>query len=176
MNPAGLRLEEKKSRLKAEEKVESNKAVNLLEGDRVKMDGHDGLGDIIKIKGKEAEVQFGQLKSFVKLVRLTKVSGPIKKKEQKASSSYNRLGSLMDFTHELSIIGMRGEEALPKLDSFIDNAIMPGVNDVRIVHGKGHGILRDLVRKHLSDHPHITSIKDEHADRGGSGISLISFS
>ncbi len=168
-------LEDQKSKLDVEKKTEKRSAAIVKAGDQVKMDGHDGVGEIIKIKGKEAEVQFGQLKSFVKLDRLMKVSGPKKEKEQKSRSTYNRLGSMMNFSHELSIIGMRGEEALPALDSFIDKAIMLGVNEVRIVHGKGHGILRDLVRKQLSDHPHISEIKDEHVERGGSGISVVSF-
>ena len=81
----------------------------------------------------------------------------------------------MTFSHELVIRGMRAEEALPTLDTFVDEAILLGVDQVKVIHGKGHGILRDLLRNHLWGHPHIAKIEDDHADRGGSGISIVTF-
>lgn len=169
-------LEQKSSSIQADDSPKRKSAVKISEGDQVKVSGQEGVGEVVRLKGKEAEVQFGLLKSFVKLDRLEKVGGPRKKQQEaKRGKGINRLDTMASFSHELSIIGMRGEEALPKLDSFIDNAIMLGVNEVRIIHGKGHGILRDLVRGQLKDHPHVMDVQDDHADRGGSGISIVSF-
>ncbi len=168
-------LVQKAASLTNKEEVK-RKSVKISVGDQVRVSGQEGVGEILKLKGKEAEIQFGQLKSFVKVDRLEKVGGPVKKEQQATrGKGMNRLDTMATFSHELSIIGMRGEEALPKLDSFIDNAIVLGVNEVRIIHGKGHGILRDLVRSQLKTHPNIVDIKDDHADRGGSGISIVTF-
>lgn len=170
---ARQRLEEQSAQLKVPDKVIKKKKAGMDVGDQVRMTGHDGVGEIVRIKDKEAEVQFGLLKSFVKLDRLEKVSGPRTEQPTKRSTGYNRLNSLLDFSHELTIRGMRAEEALPALDTFVDQAILLGVNEVRVLHGKGHGILRDLVRTHFRGHPHVMKIEDGHADRGGSGISIV---
>lgn len=172
---ARAQLSQREKQMNQPQVLPKKKSDAFAAGDQVRMDDQEGVGEIIRIKGSEAEVQFGLMKSFVKVNRLTKVSATKKANQKKRSGGYNRLQSVMDFSHELTLIGMRAEEALPKLDSFVDQAIMTGANEVRIVHGKGHGILRDLVRNHLSHHPHIVSISDDHVDRGGSGISILRF-
>ena len=144
-------------------------------GDFVKMDNQTGSGEIIRIKGKNAEIKFGSMKSFVGLDRLHKVNVVKKEVQIQSTSGYSRIQSALAFNHELILLGLRAEEALPKLDSFVDQAIMNGINEARIVHGKGYGILRDLVRNHLTGHPNILSISDDHVDQGGAGISILRF-
>ena len=154
--------------------VEKNtlEKAKLKVGDLVHLDAADELGEVLSIKKNEAEVRFGQLKSFVKLSRLTKSS---LKKEQSISRSSTmsseRLGS---FSSELDIRGKRAEEVLPLVDKFVDKAIMMGISELRILHGKGHGILRDVVRNHLMSENQVESMKDEHVERGGAGITLVS--
>ena len=80
---------------------------------------------------------------------------------------------MASFNHELSIRGMRADEAIGKVEVFIDEALLLGVDEVKIIHGKGHGVLREIVRNCTKDHPNIASVSDEHADRGGDGISII---
>jgi DNA mismatch repair protein MutS2 len=172
---ARKRLENESAKLKVEERTIKKKKAGISVGDQVRMNGHEGVGEIIRLKDKEAEVQFGLMKSFVKLDRLEKVSGPRKEQATSRSKGYNRLDKMMTFKHELVIRGMRAEEALPTLDTFVDEAILLGMDQVKVIHGKGHGILRDLLRNHLSRHPHIAKIEDDHADRGGSGISIVTF-
>ncbi|MGD6027665.1 Smr/MutS family protein, partial [Xanthomonas citri pv. citri] len=65
------------------------------------------------------------------------------------------------------------EEALGLVDQFMDNAIMLGYDELRIVHGKGDGILRTLVRNHLRGYSQVAAMNDEHADRGGAGVTLV---
>ncbi|MCP4460666.1 MAG: endonuclease MutS2 [Cytophagales bacterium] len=168
-------LEDLKKSLDNFPKKKDTRPSNIDVGDFVKIDGQDGVGEILDIKKSEAQVQFGLLKSFVKVDRLRKVKGQRKEVLRSASQGVNLFQKRSDFTHELVIRGMRAEEALPRIDSFVDESIMLGVNQVKVVHGKGHGILRDLLRNHLSDHPSIGKVEDEHADRGGSGISVVTF-
>ena len=80
---------------------------------------------------------------------------------------------MASFNYELSLQGMRAEEVIEKVESYIDEAILLGVDEVKIIHGKGHGVLREIVRNYTKDHPGIESVSDEHADRGGDGISVI---
>ncbi len=147
--------------------------VNFEIGDHVKLDGHDEVGEIIDIRKQEGQVQFGLMKSFVKLDRLEKIRGYQKEYKKGPTKGVSVLQKLTNFSHELTIRGMRAEEALPRIDSFFDEAIMLGIRQVKVVHGKGHGILRDLLRNHLGDHPNVSTIEDDHADRGGSGISIV---
>ena len=157
------------------EKQPKKKESGLVVGDFVRLDNQESVGEIVGIMKKEAQVQFGALKSFVKLDRLERVRGYKKESPKMSSRGVNILQRSTDFTHELDIRGERAEVALPTIDSFVDDAIVLGVREVRVIHGKGHGILRELLRNHLSDHPTIASIADEHADRGGSGISILTF-
>ena len=68
---------------------------------------------------------------------------------------------------------MRTEEALVKVQNFIDDAILASAQRVRILHGKGNGILRIMIRNYLKTIPNVNSIKDEHIQLGGAGITVV---
>ena len=68
---------------------------------------------------------------------------------------------------------MRGDEALLAVQRFIDDAILVGSSNVRILHGKGNGILRQLIRQYLSGIPNVISYRDEHVQFGGAGITVV---
>ena len=78
-----------------------------------------------------------------------------------------------NFHHEIDVRGMRSDEALMKTQHFIDDAILMGMNRVRILHGKGDGILRTLIRQYLEAIPNVISCKDEHVQFGGAGITVV---
>ena len=77
------------------------------------------------------------------------------------------------FKQELDIRGLRADEALLQVQYFIDDAIIVGASQLRILHGKGNGILRQLVRQYLSCVPNIRSYRDEHVQFGGAGITVV---
>jgi DNA mismatch repair protein MutS2 len=79
------------------------------------------------------------------------------------------------FNGEIDIRGMRADEALVSVDEYIDEALLLGTDQVRILHGKGHGILRDVIRNHLKGHSSIAKTVDEQIEFGGSGITLVTF-
>ena len=78
-----------------------------------------------------------------------------------------------NFKQDLDVRGMRGDEALQAVQYFIDDAILVGMPRVRILHGKGNGILRQLIRQYLSAEPNVTHVRDEHVQFGGAGITVV---
>lgn len=165
-------LESKKGNLRSSE----DKTVRSYKlGDVVRVTGQETTGTIQKLKGKQAEVLFGSIKSIIHTDKLEKAdASPQKSYQKKVKKMGIDLSKKMaNFSHELSIRGLRADEAMHQVESFIDEAVLVGVDEIRIVHGKGHGVLRDIVRHVSKDHPSISSVEDEHADRGGSGISVI---
>ena len=79
----------------------------------------------------------------------------------------------LNFRQDLDVRGMRGDEALNAVTYFIDDAILVGMSRVRILHGKGNGILRQLIRQYLSTVPNVTHFADEHVQFGGAGITVV---
>ena len=79
-----------------------------------------------------------------------------------------------NFHQDLNVCGMRGNEALSAVQYFIDDAILVGMSRVRILHGKGNGILRQLIREYLSGIPNVTHYADEQVQFGGAGITVVS--
>jgi DNA mismatch repair protein MutS2 len=148
---------------------------SLQEGDRVRIVGQNGSGVIQVIKGKNAVVQFGDLKSVVSVTKLEKISGRKEEetKEHARSTGLNVNEKRMNFSSTLDIRGRRVEEVAPLLDQFMDTALLLGVGEVKILHGKGEGILRKVVREQLKRYKEVASIQDEHVDRGGDGITVV---
>ncbi|WP_143960384.1 endonuclease MutS2 [Litoribacter populi] len=145
-------------------------------GDHVRLKDNGAVAEVISIKNKDVEISIGELKSNVKLSRLEKISNTEVKKEKKAISkrmSYDTSAAMREFNVNLDLRGKRGEEILPLVERFIDEGFMLGMKDLRIVHGKGDGILRDITRNLLRHMESVSSFEDEHADRGGAGVTLV---
>ncbi len=145
-------------------------------GDWVRLKDNGAIGEVLQLKSKEVEISIGELKSNVKLTRLERISQGEVKKEKKAMSvrgNFNTNEKMMDFSMNLDLRGKRGEEILSLIQTFIDEGYMLGIKDLRIVHGKGNGILRDLTRNFLKDMSQVRHMEDEHADRGGAGVTLV---
>ena len=166
---------DKVAREKTREKTQLKVEEVLTKGDKVLLDEDNTVGEVISLKGKQAEVLFGGLKSFVKLERLTKVSNrQAKKKASTYKGGIDLSQRKMSFKSEVDIRGKRAEEVLPLLDKVLDDALLLGIDRLRILHGKGHGVLKELVRSRLKEDANVSSFEDEHADQGGSGVTLVS--
>jgi DNA mismatch repair protein MutS2 len=81
----------------------------------------------------------------------------------------------LNFKDSVDVRGMRAVEALEVVQDLIDDALMVGVGGVTILHGKGTGALQQEIRRYLRSIPEVESAKDEHADRGGAGITVVRF-
>ena len=79
----------------------------------------------------------------------------------------------LNFKQEIDVRGMRGDEALQAVTYFIDDAIQVGAERVRILHGTGTGILRQLIRDYLHSVPGVGHYHDEHVQFGGAGITVV---
>ncbi|GAA0878330.1 endonuclease MutS2 [Algoriphagus jejuensis] len=175
------KLEDFKQEVKPEKTVIKDPEIRVIggaieSGDWVRLRDNGAVAQVVAIKNKDVEVTIGDLKSNVKLSRLEKISKTEVKKEFKATerrSNYNTNEKMMDFSPNLDIRGKRGEEILGLIQTFIDEGYMLGVKDLRIVHGKGDGILRDISRNLLRHMPQVGRAEDEHADRGGAGVTLV---
>ncbi|MDX9882555.1 MAG: Smr/MutS family protein [Prolixibacteraceae bacterium] len=148
-------------------------------GDAVRIIGQSGVGEIIELGEKKVVVAFGQLRTTVERTRLERISNNEAKRELKR---YNQtLGNItknlsekrLSFKTEIDIRGQRAEEAIPAIQSFIDSAVMLNFHELRILHGKGNGILKEVVRAYLKSDPVVRSFRDEHVDFGGSGITVV---
>ena len=148
-------------------------------GDFVRIKGQSSIGEVAEIQGKNAIVIFGMLKSSVKLDLLEKVSkNQIKKIQPKTTFISEQTADDMrerklNFKQEIDVRGMRGDEALQAVTYFIDDAILVGVTRVRILHGTGTGILRQLIRQYLKTVPGVVHFQDEHVQFGGAGITVV---
>jgi DNA mismatch repair protein MutS2 len=78
-----------------------------------------------------------------------------------------------NFHQDIDVRGMRGDEVIDTVMHFIDDAILIGLSRVRILHGTGSGILRQLIRQYLHTVPNVKSAKDEHVQFGGAGITVV---
>lgn len=151
----------------------------IIEGDMVKLEGQPHPGEVMEIKGKEALVAFGQLVTKVKVTRLEKLSRNEYKREVRQLSSVSAglaeriREKKLNFKPDIDIRGMRTDEAIENVMVHMDEAVMCGINRVRILHGKGNGILRQMVREFLGTLPFISHMADEHVQFGGAGITVV---
>ena len=147
-------------------------------GSYVRIKGQPTIGEILSIRGKDAEIAIGELKTNVKLNRLEKMSKKEFKEATKEVIRPKMAGidlneKMINFSFNLDLRGKRGEEALGAVDNLMNDAIMLGYPELRIIHGKGDGILRTLIRQHLRSYKQVASTGDEHADRGGQGVTIV---
>lgn len=169
----GLKDLEAKVKAEAKEKAPV-KDESLKEGDKVRIRGQEVTGTLISIKGANAVVQFGDIRSHVKLaqlVRSDRADPTVVTKARSMGLDIYKKQALFEST--LDVRGKRVEEVIPALTQFLDDAILLGQGEVRILHGKGEGVLRKVVRDQLKRTPGVSSFADEHVDRGGDGITVV---
>jgi len=150
----GRRLlnEAHKQKLQAKSKTTPKAPQNLSIGDRIKYRSHQG--ELLSIKNKEATIVVDGLKMRVPLADLKLSVKPIKlpkPKPPKATSSVEKSGASIS----IKLLGMYGDEAIDRLDKFISDAMLNGLNEVEVIHGTGGGVLARLVTEYLKEHPKI---------------------
>ena len=149
-------------------------------GSKVRIEGQEMPGVVQLIKGKKAQVAFGQMIMMVELSRLKAVSSAEFKRATRSDAprtvvSVDIRERKLNFRDNIDVRGMRTVEALAMVEDLIDDALMVGVSGVTILHGKGTGALKEEIRKYLRTVRDVDTIKDDHADRGGAGITVVTF-
>ncbi|MCK5823065.1 MAG: Smr/MutS family protein [Bacteroidales bacterium] len=165
----------------SELKIESkDEPINI--GDNVKLIGqNDVVGEVIEFNQNNYMVAFGNMITQVEKKKLERIGKNefkrINKQKGFTTSNYNEEYNKRKFNFKLGldVRGKRVDEAIPTVMQYIDEAIMLNVKEVKILHGKGNGILRQLIREYLHTVDLIKSYKDEHIEFGGAGITVVCF-
>ena len=164
---------------KPEEKIAEPEKTEWKIGDKVRLAGQGIKGDLVDFNEKNAVVAFGQLISTVSLSSVEKVSKTEAGKEEKKKGRSGLAMTLdysekrMNFKPDIDLRGVRAEEALTLMQTHIDDAIMFGISQLRILHGKGYGILKEVIRNYLRTEPAVRSFHDEDVRFGGAGITVV---
>ena len=153
----------------------------IREGDVVRIKGLTSIGKVESIDGKQATVIFGGMRTKMQLNRLEHADSASIQDSQKQFQAYNYSRETREtidkhrnqFRQELDVRGLRTDEAINQVQYFIDDAILVGAGQVKILHGKGNGILRTMIRQYLNSIPNVQSFRDEHVQFGGAGITIV---
>lgn len=167
-----LNVELKKNTVKTEQPKPAANAEEIQKGDWVKLTDSDTTGQVIEINKDNVVIAIGDLRTVAKRKRVQKVSSSSVPKEVRRRSA-SSVGDYSSFSPEIDVRGMRGEEALYAIERMLDRALMMSFNNIKILHGKGDGILRKLIRDYLKKYDQVDRMEDEHADRGGDGITYV---
>jgi len=159
------------------------KKAEFKAGDKIKLKLGGNVGEIIDIDKQKVVLALGNLVTTVTVDKIEHMGSNEAKKQEKENrmipkaDSLKRTNQLMDkklnFKPDIDVRGQRAEEALSNIQSFIDEAIMVGAPVLRILHGKGYGILKELIRNYLKSEPIVKSFRDEHIQLGGAGITVV---
>ncbi|MGD9992408.1 MAG: endonuclease MutS2 [Salinivirgaceae bacterium] len=178
--------ENKVKKPKTEQKTEQPEKKKLVRekpftiGMPVRIKGQTSVGEIMELGDKNAVVAFGNLLTTVAIAKLEALEQQEKKNmmrqpggSAKFKQAYELNQRKMAFKPGLDVRGKRADEAIQTVQDFIDEAIMVGAHEVKILHGKGNGILRQLIREYLFTVDLVRKVEDEHVEFGGAGITVV---
>ncbi|MEA1971929.1 MAG: Smr/MutS family protein, partial [Candidatus Cloacimonadota bacterium] len=168
----------KNQHFKKKENILTNSKKKLIEnpkiGDSVWVEDLDSEGNIVEISNNQIKID---LDGFYFTTNKSKVF-QTKAKKQKQIISSKKVVSSSDkrASTEIKLLGFTFDEARLKLDDFIDDAFLAGLNKIRIVHGKGTGALRRKIRIYLKSNKRIKEFYSPAPEAGGDGVTVVSFS
>ena len=152
----------------------------LKPGDWVTIKESDIVGELISIDGEDALVNVNNVRLHTSLVKLERsaarpktTAGHFKGSREGIMHDINKKAA--NFSLSIDLRGQRAEEAMSVLKKYIDDAILLNIKEVSILHGKGYGILRDIIREYLQSVEEALHFGDAPLDMGGSGITKVSF-
>ncbi|MCB9342450.1 MAG: Smr/MutS family protein [Saprospiraceae bacterium] len=149
----------------------SASAKPLEAGDFVRLRAGGATGRIERIKGQKADIQMGGITVTAPLRELLPAVEPSSNSHR---STQTNLYKVADFDAKIDIRGMSKDEALMTLEKFVDNALMTSAVSLRVLHGKGDGILRRVVKQKLKEYGgNISNIYHPEQDDGGDGVTII---
>lgn len=169
------RGEETKTRLRPKQEPREAPRQTLTKGTQVRLTNLGQKGTVIDDpKDGHVNVQVGAIKMKVKLTDLEYLGEPPQTKA-KTTQSKTQLQKGLNASREIHLRQKRAEDAIEELDRFLDESVLAGLPWVRIVHGKGEGILRKITRELLQRHPHVKRFRDADPEQGGQGATIAEF-
>ena len=181
---ADAKAQQEQMELQAEqERLEAFRSAPLKAGEKVRVKTNGMVGEVVKVSAKAIVVTIGNISSKMPLDKVERITSNEFKnavKEVARPVSSIRVDSSLNerklnFSTELDVRGERLNDAIEKVTHYIDDAVMLNVSSVRIIHGKGTGVLRDELQKLIRTMPGVASAKDEHIQFGGSGVTVVTF-
>ncbi len=176
-------LQEMREQQAEQERMEAFRSAPLKVGEKVRIKENGMVGEVTKVSGKAVVVIIGNISTKLphdKVERITSNEFKSAVKEtarpapsMKVDSSINE--RKLNFSTEMDVRGERLNDAIEKVTRYVDDAVMVGVSSVRIIHGKGTGVLRDELQKLLRTMPGVASVRDEHIQFGGTGVTIVTF-
>jgi DNA mismatch repair protein MutS2 len=148
----------------------------LKVGERVRIEGLRSTGILTDVKEplKRVEVLTDKAKVKAPLSQIVQVTDENEKKRTEISKDQPLLkGTVDEPSSQLNVIGLTVEDALPKVDKFIDQALLHGLEKVQIIHGVGSGRLRDAIGRYLSGHRAVKSLSSGETMKGGRGVTFV---
>ncbi|MEZ4884442.1 MAG: endonuclease MutS2 [Chitinophagales bacterium] len=145
----------------------------IVVGSYVRLRDGKEIGEVTELRKNAAIVQFDLLKTHVKRKQLIVVEPVETKEEKKAVSYYSSPQAKSEFDTNIDVRGMRREEALSVVESLIDQALVYSVDELKIIHGIGDGILRKAIRRMLKTYKQVLEVRDEEPQYGGQGVSIV---
>ena len=149
-------------------------------GEKVKVKSNVLVGEVTRVNGKTVTISVGNISSTMKADGLERISSnEFRELSRKAFAPAQQKVDIsitnrkLNFSPEIDLRGQRLADALDIVTHFIDDAIMLGVGEVRIIHGKGTGVLHEEIQKYLRTIPGIARVSDEDVRIGGSGVTIV---
>ena len=157
------------------------KADPLKVGEKVRIKDNGMVGEVSKVSSKSVTIIVGNISSTMAPDRLERISSnEFKEASNKIAKPRIQVvasaitARKLQFKPELDVRGERLSDAIDIVTHFIDDAIMLDMGEVRIIHGKGTGVLREEIQKYLRTVPGV-SAKDEDIRHGGTGVTIVNF-
>jgi DNA mismatch repair protein MutS2 len=146
-------------------------------GSKVKIKGQDAIGEVTDIGEKNAVISYGNMYTSISIDRLEKVSETEYKQQNRSANTlhFNYNEKVMNFKPYIDVRGDRVEEAIRKITDLADEAIMLDFKELKILHGRGNGILRQHIRDYLRTIPQVEACYNEDIRFGGDGITIVKF-
>lgn len=151
----------------------------LAKGDKVRILGQDAVGEVMEINPKNAVVAFGSMITTIEVKKLERISTADYRTANKLVTrpqtgiGFDLNKKRLNFKSDIDVRGYRTNEALEAVQELVDEAAMIGILSIRILHGKGNGILRQEIRNYLKTMPFVNSFSDESEEFGGAGITIV---
>ena len=165
------------------ERMEAFRNAPLKVGEKVRVKENGMVGEVAKVSAKAVVVIIGHISSKMPLDKVERITSNEFKSAVKETSrpvsavkvdtSINE--RKLNFSTELDVRGERLTDAIEKVTRYVDDAIMLSISSVRIIHGKGTGVLREELQKLLRTMPGVASVRDEHIQFGGTGVTIVNF-
>lgn len=151
---------------------EPEKKSEINRGDQVRMKGGQQVGKVVEIRKDKAIVNFGNLKTEVSKTELEHDSA-LEKSEEKTRKNVDWQQYEQEFIATLDLRGFSADEAVGEMEKWLDTALLLGKTELRLLHGKGNGVLRKVLRNKLKELDFVKDIRSELPKFGGDGITLL---